>query len=200
VEWRWKQVLFWNGCSSKSETNETGTCLHLSITEAGCLTGKSGALLRYLDKDHVDYDWKEGKGNEASTKQIPSFTQLPAVACFALKRCIVIGGEVKKLKSVFSFPETLQLDDLLSSSAKQFRITASGQHKYDLKSICVHHGDIAGGHYTALTREGLKWFEYDDNTKSELRQDIALKKAYGGPNQNTHATILLYVRRVPEPD
>ena len=42
--------------------------------------------------------------------------------------------------------------------------------KYELHGVVLHHGIGAeGGHYTAETKRGNKWFKVDDNKVSEVK-------------------------------
>ena len=47
--------------------------------------------------------------------------------------------------------------------------------KYELTGVINHHGIGAeGGHYTAETKRGRKWFKVDDNKVSEVRLNEVL--------------------------
>ncbi|KAL8477228.1 hypothetical protein ACS0TY_029500 [Phlomoides rotata] len=93
---------------------------------------------------------------------------LPAVLNFQLKRCVFLPNTTtkKKITSVFSFPQELNMAPRLSECAQSDLV-------YDLAAVLIHKGSaVNSGHYTAHIREDNtgEWWEFDDEQVSNLGQ------------------------------
>ena len=50
---------------------------------------------------------------------------------------------------------------------------------YDLYAISQHFGNLSSGHYTALCKNGGKWYDFDDERVTESSEaNVVSKSAY----------------------
>jgi ubiquitin C-terminal hydrolase len=60
---------------------------------------------------------------------------------------------------------TYRKNDLLVKYPEQLQILG---REYKLMGVVLHFGTLDGGHYTALCRREGKWFEFNDESVSEV--------------------------------
>lgn len=53
-----------------------------------------------------------------------------------------------------------------------------GTHLYELVATCDHHGSLNGGHYTANTKVGRRWWTRNDNSSAARKKDADFSKSY----------------------
>ncbi|KAH7943327.1 hypothetical protein HPB52_006948 [Rhipicephalus sanguineus] len=133
---------------------------------------------------------------QESTKQL-TMKQLPVVCSFHLKRFEHSSRFHKKISSLISFPQYLDMSPFMSgprapsSSSKGARAASSStpanpapqpchDNKYCLFAVVNHSGTIETGHYTAYVRQHRDhWFKCDDHliTRASL-QDVLDSEGY----------------------
>ncbi|CAH0564207.1 unnamed protein product [Brassicogethes aeneus] len=115
---------------------------------------------------------------EVSTKQL-TFKTLPIVVSFHLKRFQHHTTEMKKISTVISFPETLDMTPFLSNCKKESPFPSD--NRYSLFAVINHVGQsICVGHYTAYVRQQHNcWYKCDDHviTRANLK-DVLDSEGY----------------------
>lgn len=114
-----------------------------------------------------DYMNEDRKVSCIETKKI---ARLAPHLVLQIQRFTIQDGHIVKLNQVVQFPRSFTIPPSFVSASLQEKVRA---HKvsvrFDLKGFIVHHGDSAGqGHYTAVIRQGDRWFEVDDSRVSVL--------------------------------
>lgn len=113
---------------------------------------------------------------KGTVEKLVRFWKLPPVLTVCMKRFKFDGDRWKKNRQYISIPKTMEFhagsvlgpDDRASSV------------QYVLKSIGLHHGQLQGGHYTALCDVNGSFVHYDDmsiNRNPEVTMDL-LRDAY----------------------
>ncbi len=73
-----------------------------------------------------------------------------------------------KINKHIEFPEILNM--------KKYRISRKNNSQYRLMGISVHSGSLNGGHYYAMCRNGLKWYNCNDTSINEVPIENVLKE------------------------
>lgn len=164
-------------------------------------------LERFTRPEHLGSSAKIRCGRcesyQESTKQL-TMKQLPVVCSFHLKRFEHSSRFHKKISSLISFPQYLDMSPFMSgprapssssssssSSASSSSSSSSGKaasavpqpchdNKYCLFAVVNHSGTIETGHYTAYVRQHRDhWFKCDDHliTRASL-QDVLDSEGY----------------------
>ncbi|EEC05782.1 ubiquitin-specific protease, putative [Ixodes scapularis] len=128
---------------------------------------------------------------QESTKQL-TMKKLPVVCSFHLKRFEHSRSFHKKISSLISFPQYLDMSPFMSSSPRAPEAVAQApegaqepsrpchDNKYCLFAVVNHSGTIETGHYTAYIRQHRdRWFKCDDHliTRASL-QDVLDSEGY----------------------
>lgn len=102
----------------------------------------------------------------------------PEILTIHLKRFAHGYGGSKKLTCNVSYPDILDMNRY---------IVGEGGVRYRLFGVCEHHGDLAGGHYTAhiKNQDNQKWYFFNDSVCRMSDQDDP---------HNEHAYLLFYER------
>ncbi|XP_050502753.1 ubiquitin carboxyl-terminal hydrolase nonstop isoform X1 [Diabrotica virgifera virgifera] len=111
------------------------------------------------------------QSHEESTKQFTMKT-LPIVVCFHLKRFQHTNEVKKKISTVISFPEMLDMTPFMSRSKEQTSFPID--NRYSLFAVIIHVGPtIDIGHYVAYVRQQHDfWYKCDDDviTRANLKE------------------------------
>ncbi|KAF5907919.1 ubl carboxyl-terminal hydrolase 18-like isoform X1, partial [Clarias magur] len=100
---------------------------------------------------------------------------LPSILCFNLKRSRNTGGFLRKLNAKVSFPETINLSEILPEEHSQL-----SQSRYRLYAVIVHAGTAMCGHYTAyIYSMDSRWYYTNDSHTSQVSWE-AVQETYGG--------------------
>ncbi|CAN8030243.1 unnamed protein product [Ixodes persulcatus] len=162
-------------------------------------------LERFTRPEHLGSSAKIRCGQcqsyQESTKQL-TMKKLPVVCSFHLKRFEHSRSFHKKISSLISFPQYLDMSPFMSSSPRapeavaqapegaqepsrpchdnKFPLVPLGSHRYCLFAVVNHSGTIETGHYTAYIRQHRdRWFKCDDHliTRASL-QDVLDSEGY----------------------
>ncbi|KAI9788374.1 MAG: hypothetical protein M1833_003014 [Piccolia ochrophora] len=140
----------------------------------------------------AEYNCSKCNAQRPATKQL-SIKQLPPVLCIQFKR-FEAGFEAQsatasKLEMHVDFPLQLDMSPYSTRSVGskkgelgELRRTCT----YDLSSVIVHIGKLSAGHYISYSREGGRWYKFDDH-KVCVVSDIEV--------MNSSAYLLVYVVR-----
>ncbi|XP_070976959.1 ubl carboxyl-terminal hydrolase 18-like [Oncorhynchus clarkii lewisi] len=135
-------------------------------------------------------------GEKKPSQQGFKLISLPPVLCLHLKRFRNSHGYTRKLHYKVTFPEALNISEILTAEALSERYVQNDS-QYSLCAVIVHSGVAMFGHYTAYVRhKNQSWYYAND---SSVRQ-VSWKKVqntYGGSQREDTAYMLLY-RRTPE--
>lgn len=102
---------------------------------------------------------EETHGKENVKKNI-KFCKLPEVLILSFNR--LNNHQIKK---------NIMIDVPFEINLEKYCILST-RCKYVLKSVCNHHGNAYGGHYTASIHKDNKWIEYDDDVITNVEQVI----------------------------
>ncbi|KAM9402479.1 ubl carboxyl-terminal hydrolase 18 isoform 1-T1 [Salvelinus alpinus] len=134
-------------------------------------------------------------GEKTPSKQGFKLISLPPVLCLHLKRFRHSHGYTRKLHLKVTFPETLNISEILTAGALSERYVQSDS-QYSLCAVIVHSGDAMFGHYTAYVRhKDQSWYYANDRYVRQVSWK-EVQNTYGGSLRET-AYMLLY-RRTPE--
>jgi ubiquitin carboxyl-terminal hydrolase 8 len=94
--------------------------------------------------------------------------KLPPTLIVVLKRFTFDGRKIYTPLEDFKTEEPINISNIYSPLSPD----KEKQNMYQLRSIVDHHGGPNGGHYTAQAkhRSENKWFNYDDQTVSEINK------------------------------
>ena len=104
---------------------------------------------------------------------------LPKILIINFKRFIKESNIWEKNEEDIDFPiYNFDMKDLIIGPDKDHSI-------YDLFAVSQHYGSTSGGHYTAVCKNGDKWYNYDDSSVTETNPKSCL----------TSAAYVLFYRR-----
>jgi ubiquitin C-terminal hydrolase len=111
-----------------------------------------------LDGENAWMD--DAAGYKRPVRKQVSFWSFPNILVITLRR---IQGNGTKDNRVVQFPlNGLHLSKYVHGYNKD-------KYIYNLMGVCLHHGDIGGGHYTAITRRSTtQWVHYNDHMVQPL--------------------------------
>jgi len=119
---------------------------------------------KYFSLETID-DWHCEKCNDKRTGiKITRLWRIPRVLVISLKR---FDGRQKILTNV-DIPDTLDMSPYCIQK----------KPIYHLKGICLHHGNIHGGHYNALVKNENDWVLCDDDSCIKMDNPIIRRNAY----------------------
>ena len=96
---------------------------------------------------------------------------LPKILIINFKRFIKENSQWEKNDEDIDFPiSNFDMRDLIIGPDKDHSI-------YDLFAVSQHYGSTGGGHYTAVCRNGDKWFNYDDSSVTQTSFKACLSSA-----------------------
>ena len=97
-------------------------------------------------------------------------------------------NEIKKQESILQAKlETLE--------RQQFQSQSSSQHKYTLKGIIIHQGNVDYGHYYSFVNVGDKWLCCDDMRVEVVDEERVFQIAQGrGEKESEGCYCLVYVK------
>ena len=96
---------------------------------------------------------------------------LPKILIINFKRFIKENSQWEKNDEDIDFPiSNFDMKDLIIGPDKDHSI-------YDLFAVSQHYGSTGGGHYTAVCRNGDKWFNYDDSSVTQTSFKACLSSA-----------------------
>ena len=124
-------------------------------------------LDEFISKEKLD-SWKCDKCHrEVSPTKKMQFFELSPILIFSIKQF----RRGMKINQYIEFPEYLSMDKYSINYKKE-------NTKYRLSGICVHQGNLNGGHYYAMCYNYLnsKWSMYNDEQVSEVTIDKVLKE------------------------
>ena len=146
-------------------------------------------LLRYTRTERLISDISCGKcgDRQPATKQM-SFSKLPAVLCFHLKR-FSHDAHAAKINTSVRFPENLDMRPFLSQvingkveGAADALPHTDDTYAYTLFSVVNHYGTLQNGHYTNYIRSADvdgQWFLCNDETVTMAPlSDVLLSEGY----------------------
>ncbi|XP_067932350.1 ubiquitin carboxyl-terminal hydrolase 22-like [Watersipora subatra] len=171
-----------------------GGMLSPSYTEP---TSLSDCLKRFTRSEHLGSFAKircsQCSLHRESTKQL-SMKKLPLVCCFHLKRFEHSIGFHKKINTLISFTEELDMTPFMSDSRTndlgECIVTDDQRYRYTLFAVVNHIGNIESGHYINYIKQGKSsWFKCDDHliTKTTLQEVL-----------NSEGYLLFYHKKVLE--
>lgn len=121
-------------------------------------------LNSYFSLETID-DWHCEKCNKKQVgKKIVRLWRIPRVLVISLKR---FDG-IQKIDTNINIPDTLDMSPY----------SIQKKPLYQLKGICLHHGNIHGGHYNALVKNNEEWILCDDNSCIKMDNPIIRRNAY----------------------
>ncbi|KAK3545060.1 hypothetical protein QTP86_033249 [Hemibagrus guttatus] len=121
-----------------------------------------------------------------SSTQRCKLVSLPSILCINLKRFRSSRGYTRKLKDKVSFPETINMAEMLPEEHSQV-----AERRYRLYGVVVHTGMPMMGHYTAyIYTTDSKWYYIDDSHTHQVSWE-EVQSTYGGRERET-AYMLLY--------
>ena len=150
-------------------------------------------LLRYTRTERLMSEITCGKcgDRQPATKQM-SFSKLPAVLCFHLKR-FEHDAHAAKISTSVRFPESLDMRPFLSqvingkvegaaAEAMEDLAHTDDTYAYTLFSVVNHYGTLQNGHYTNYIRSADvdgQWFLCNDETVTMAPlSDVLLSEGY----------------------
>ncbi|KAF6731210.1 Ubl carboxyl-terminal hydrolase 18 [Oryzias melastigma] len=139
-------------------------------------------------------------GTRNPSKQGVKLRSLPPILCIHLKRFRNTRGFLQKLHCRVTFPEHLNLAEILTEAfSTDF---AEAECTFSLYAVVVHSGSAMSGHYTAYVREqrSMCWYHADDSYVQPVSwEDVQM--TYGERSRET-AYMLMYRRdlRKQEPN
>ena len=105
---------------------------------------------------------------------------LPKILIISFKRFIKDSHQWEKNSEYVDFPiNNFDMKDLIIGPDKDHSI-------YDLFAVSQHYGGTGFGHYTAVCKNGDKWYNYDDSSVTETSKNACLSSA---------AYVLFYRRK-----
>ena len=106
-----------------------------------------------LDNENAWYDEKLGYKRPVSKQTL--FWNFPPLLAISLQRLLPNGSKDNR---VVQFPlKCLDLSPYVYGYNKE-------QYFYELMAVGLHHGDLGGGHYTAMVRKSdTQWVHYNDH-------------------------------------
>uniref|UniRef100_A0A4W5QD99 Ubiquitin specific peptidase 18 n=1 Tax=Hucho hucho TaxID=62062 RepID=A0A4W5QD99_9TELE len=135
-------------------------------------------------------------GEKKPSKQGFKLISLPPVLCLHLKRFRNSRGYTRKLYCKVTFPETLNISEILTVEALSESYVQSDS-QYSLCAVIVHSGDAMFGHYTAYVRhKDQSWYYANDSFVRQVSWK-EVQNTYGGSQREDTAYMLLY-RQTPE--
>ncbi|XP_071443594.1 ubiquitin carboxyl-terminal hydrolase 22 [Hetaerina americana] len=145
-------------------------------------------LERFTRAEHLGSSAKIKCSNcqsyQESTKQL-TMKKLPVVASFHLKRFEHSSRFHKKISTLITFPEHLDMTPFMSHWRNNHNnnkdlTTSHGDNRYSLFAVINHLGSLDAGHYTAFIRQHRdNWFKCDDHliTRAKI-QDVLDSEGY----------------------
>ncbi|XP_027009925.1 ubl carboxyl-terminal hydrolase 18 isoform X1 [Tachysurus fulvidraco] len=111
---------------------------------------------------------------------------LPSILCINLKRFRNIHGYTRKMYTKVSFPETINMAEILPEEHSQ-----AAERRYRLYAVVVHAGMAMMGHYTAyIYSTDSMWYYINDSHMQQVSWE-EVQRTYGGCRSKT-AYMLLY--------
>jgi ubiquitin C-terminal hydrolase len=111
-----------------------------------------------MDNENAWYDEKLGYKRPVNKQTL--FWSFPPILAITLQRLLPDGNKDNR---VVQFPlKYLKLTPYVCGYNKD-------QYVYELMAICYHHGDLGGGHYTAMVKKtDSQWVHYNDHMVQPL--------------------------------
>ena len=125
------------------------------------------SILNDLNDEIIDeYACDKCSPNRHRATRKTKLWKLPPTLIVVLKRFKSDGNKI--YTPLVSFESPLDLSEIFSSLSPD----KLKQQKYSLRSTVDHHGGPNGGHYTSQAKNRLddKWYNYDDQTVSEINK------------------------------
>jgi ubiquitin carboxyl-terminal hydrolase 8 len=149
------------------------------------------AIEKYMEMTIID-DWKCENCGHSVAEQVVRFWNLPKVFVITLKRFEYepSRGGLKKRNDPMHIPETMEFTTphVLGIDARQYMNKHQQKMTYHLRSLGLHHGNAANGHYTSIGHlPELGWNHYDDTRVNALTPERTLQ-------QNASVYMLFYER------
>lgn len=179
-----QSTIIGNSCLHRDTTTGSTTFLSLPLPELG-LFAQTKISLVDLIKDFCqeeemvgDYYCQSCHRYQSARQQTTIIDRLPRTLVVQLKR-FPFDGTDRKLETFIDY--RLEYRNLLSNN-----------DHYTLCAVLVHHGSLAGGHYTALTRDypNNRWYLCNDRYVDEINS-----KDIPSALITQHAYVLLYSNR-----
>ena len=110
-------------------------------------------------------------GSNVLPKKKIDIYYLPKILIICFKRFIKESSSWEKNEEDIDFP-------INNYDMKDFIIGPDKEHSiYDLFAVSQHYGSNGFGHYTAVCKNGDKWYNYDDSSVTETNPESALSPA-----------------------
>ncbi|KAF4079499.1 hypothetical protein AMELA_G00178770 [Ameiurus melas] len=123
------------------------------------------------------------------TDQGHKLVSLPSVLCIHLKRFRSNRGFTKKLNTKVSFPETINMAEMLPEERSKL-----SESRYRLYAVIVHSGTAMSGHYTAyICSKDHKWYYIDDSRVVQVCWET-VQETYGGERWFSDTAYMLLYR------
>lgn len=118
-----------------------------------------------------------------------SLVSLPSILCIHLKRFRNIRGHTSKLFTKVSFPEMINVADMLPEKHPQMT-----ESRYRLYAVVVHAGMATMGHYTAyIYSMDSKWYYIDDSHMYQVSWE-EVQSTYGKRKRYSETAYMLLYR------
>lgn len=125
------------------------------------------SIMGELNEEEIDeYACNNCSPNRHKATRKTKIWKTPDTLILVLKRFTYDGRKIYTPLTEFNTEEPVDISNIYSHLSPHKDI----QKKYQLRSIVDHHGGPNGGHYTAQAKHRTenKWFNYDDQSVSEI--------------------------------
>jgi ubiquitin C-terminal hydrolase len=126
------------------------------------------SILDELNEETIDeYACDKCSPNRHKATRKTKIWKLPPTLIVVLKRFTYDGRKIYTPLENFNTEEPVDISNIYSPLSPD----KEKQNKYQLISTVDHHGGPNGGHYTAQAKHRTenKWFNYDDQSVSEIQ-------------------------------
>ena len=138
-------------CGLVSTSSEVFNCLSVEVKGFKSL---EESLRHLLDMEDIESYFCETCRHQVTLQKLSNFSHCAPYLFVHLKRFEFDQEQMcrKKIGDLFTFGETLSLDEANNATPLQFH----------LKGIITHAGDANGGHYVSYIQENGEWIEFND--------------------------------------
>ncbi len=182
-EGKCKTVIECKNVEFRSEREFIFNDLQLNVRGSASL---EESLMAHTEEEELvgDNQYDANELGKQDAIKYTSFEEFPPVLKLQLMR-FEFDPETLGLKKVhdrFPFPERLNLNPFIERHRK-LKKDERKKNYYQLHSILIHRGTLAGGHYFAFIRpapsthpqEGEKWLKFNDEEVTEVKKELAFE-------------------------
>ena len=157
-----QSTVMGNGCSHRDTADGTTTFLSLPLPELESFDRIKVSLVSLIEdfcrEEEMDGDYycQSCHGYQSARQKTTIIAPFPQTLVVQLKR--------------FPFDGTNRKLDTFIDYRLKYRNLLSNNDHYALCAVLVHDGSLAGGHYTAMTRDYLnnRWYRCNDSYVDEI--------------------------------